>query len=145
MTAGEFCNRQVVFCEPSEPVIEVARRMRDHHVGSLVVLDGARRPVGIVTDRDLAVRALAAGVDPGATPVSAVMSSPVSTAPESEPLERTLQRMRVQGVRRLPVVDAQGALQGLVAMDDLLELFARQVAELVALEARELRREKAPV
>ncbi len=142
MTAGEFCNRRVVFCTPAETVLQVARRMRDHHVGCLVVLDGDRRPVGLVTDRDLAVRALAAGMDPRGVPVSTVMSSPVSTSPESEPIERTLERMRVLGVRRLPVVDGQGALQGLVAMDDLLELFSQQIASLVALETRELRKEE---
>lgn len=141
MTAGELCNRSVVFCERTETLVEVARRMRDHNVGCLVVVepgDAKRAPVGIVTDRDLVVAALASGVpEPRRIRVEAVMSAPVHVAREAEDLTEVLRRMRAAGVRRLPVVDEGGGLQGLLAMDDVVELLTTELGELVALVSRQ--------
>ncbi|OYW25796.1 MAG: histidine kinase, partial [Hydrogenophilales bacterium 12-63-5] len=67
MPIGEICNREVVIAEKTLPVIEAARLMRTHHVGDLVVVEqreGRRHPVGIVTDRDIVVEVVAAGVNP---------------------------------------------------------------------------------
>ncbi len=146
MTIGEFCNREVFTCHPAETVLDAARRMRDHHVGCLIVVaaaGGRSIPVGMVTDRDIVVFAVATGApDPGARHVGDIMSRSVTTARESEDLLDTLKLMRGRGVRRLPVVDEDGALVGLATFDDMLEHVAGEVAELSALVERELRRER---
>ena len=122
MTVGEICNRDVVVVRRDEPVTEAARRMREHHVGDLVVVDekpGGRVPVGILTDRDLVIEVIAKGVD----------------------LD-TIKIMRAKGVRRVPVVSRNKTLAGILAVDDLLDLYSEQIADLTALIAREQKRER---
>ncbi|UJR84103.1 CBS domain-containing protein [Sandaracinus amylolyticus] len=140
-TMGELCNRTVSIAEPRERVIDAARRMRDHHVGCLVVVedrDGGRVPVGLVTDRDLVVGALA--TRPGSIEqleVRDVMSAHPVMAREEEPLLDVLSRMRAHGVRRVPVVDRAGVLQGIFAVDDILEHVTEHLDQVVRLLGRE--------
>jgi len=144
---GELCNREVIICSPDEPLIDVARRMRDRHVGCLVVVEGApgaRVPIGVVTDRDLVLYAAATDGHIGDRPVRYVMSADLASAREHESLHDVLQRMRVRGVRRMPVVDERGVLQGIVALDDLLELVAGELDELTRLLTRERLHEAQP-
>lgn len=144
-TAGEICNREVVYAHRDTPVADAARLMREHHVGDLVVLDGKeseQTPVGIVTDRDLVVEVIAAGVRPEDVTVGDVMSDELVTAREEDGLLDVIDRMGAKGVRRAPVVNHTGALVGIVSVDDLIELFAEQVTDLAKLIAREQRRER---
>jgi len=136
MSSGKVCVRRVVFAEGRESVREAALRMTREEVGTLVVLDEARRPTGILTDRDVMVRCVAPGRDPEATAVAEVMSAPVASVEEATPVEDALDRMRVLRVRRLPVVDEQGALVGLLALDDVLELLAEESATIGAILRR---------
>lgn len=98
-------SRNVVSCAPSASVAEAARAMAERNVGSILVLDEARRPIGILTDSDLRKRVVAAERDPGTTRVDAVMSSPVATAPEGEPLARLLERMLGPRLKHLVVTE----------------------------------------
>jgi CBS domain-containing protein len=139
MSSGRLCVRRVVFADAGESVREAALRMAREEVGTLVVLDAERRPSGILTDRDVVVRCVAPGRDPAATPIADVMSAPVATLGEATPIEDALERMRVLRVRRLPVVDAQGALVGILALDDVLELLAEESATIGALLRRSRR------
>ncbi|MFP5506630.1 MAG: CBS domain-containing protein [Gammaproteobacteria bacterium] len=146
MPVGEVCNREVVVADRALPVTEAALRMRAHHVGDLVVVDdqaGRRHPVGIVTDRDIVVEVVAAGVNPEALRVGDIMGTQVATVRESEGLFEAMRYMRDQGVRRMPVVDAAGALVGILTLDDLLELLAEELGELAKLVSRERQREQA--
>ncbi len=144
-TAGEFCNRRVVIARAGESVIEAARRMRDEHVGSLVVVEDRgelRVPVGMITDRDIVTWVLARSdrhLD--AVMVGDVMATEVVTATEEEPLVDVMKRMRSFGVRRIPIVDDEGGLQGLVTFDDLVEQLADETRDLAQLLGRERRRE----
>lgn len=145
MAIGELCSREVVFVTRSESVLDAARLMREHHVGSLVVVDtaqGRRVPVGMITDRDVAVGVVALGLDPEKTLVEAAMRAEVVAIKESEGLGRAAQLMRAKGVRRLPVVDASGALVGLLAADDLLELLAEEMSGLAGMLGRGALRER---
>jgi CBS domain-containing protein len=146
MTVGEFCNRQVVFARRQESITEAARRMRDLHVGTLVVVDdedGRRLPVGLLTDRDLIVRVLAQdGAAVGATAISDVMTSKLVTAQEGADLVDALKKMRSFGVRRLPVVNERGGLEGILAFDDLVEFVAEELSDLSSLLAREQKHER---
>lgn len=144
MTIGEICNREVVIVERDTAVTEAARVMRQYHVGDLVVVDasaGKRRPVGIVTDRDIVVEVVAAEVAADTLTVGDIMSGEVATVGEAEGVFEALRYMRGKGVRRLPVVDAEGWLVGIVTLDDLLELLAEELGELAKLVSREQDRE----
>ena len=146
MSIGDICNRNVVVIEKDTAVQEAALLMRRFHVGALVVCRGAegkRVPVGLVTDRDIVVEVLGEEVDVTKVVVGDIMSAELLTARESDDLWETLQRMRHSGVRRLPVVDDQGYLQGILTMDDVIELLADELAQLAKLVAREQTMEKA--
>jgi len=144
MAIGEICSRDVVFVARNESCAQAARLMREHHVGSLVVVqqDARRVPAGMITDRDLAVGVMALGLDPEKTIVEAVMRPDVAVVRESEGIGRAIALMRAQGVRRLPVVDDAGALVGVLAADDLIELFGEEMSGLAAMVARSPRRER---
>ena len=144
MAVGEICNRDVVITQKTLSVADAARLMRTHHVGDLVVVeekDGRKLPVGIVTDRDIVVEVVAAGVNPDALKVGDIMGPSVATVRESEGLFEALRYMRDKGVRRMPVVDRDGGLAGILTMDDLLELLAEEMTELAKLVSHERQRE----
>ncbi len=144
MSIGEICNRDVVFTLKSSTVQEAAQLMRQHHVGSLVVVEdgaGPRKPVGLVTDRDLVVELVAENVSVDQVSIGDVMSDTVESAREDEGVWDVLRRMRQKGVRRMPVVDADGALAGIVTMDDAVDLLAEELSDLAKLMSRERQRE----
>ncbi|MCC6559420.1 MAG: CBS domain-containing protein [Polyangiaceae bacterium] len=145
VTVGELCNRRVVTISKTDTVLEAARRMRAHHVGSVVVIEeaaGQVTPIGIVTDRDIVVSVLAT-VSPylDSLVVGDIATEPLVTAREAESLVDALKKMRANGIRRMPVVNDEGVLQGIIAFDDVLELLSEELSELTALVAREQRRE----
>ena len=119
----DICNKQVVSALVDTPLIEVAKLMRKNHVGSVVVVDGhnSRRPLGIVTDRDIVVESVAVGLDPRGIKAGDVMSDSLATTAADDDVSWSLKIMRDNGVRRLPVVDGRGAMVGIVALDDLLK------------------------
>lgn len=130
MSLREF-ERQVVSVSLETPVIEAARRMRDARVGCVVV-SRDHHPVGILTDRDIAVRVVAEGRDPDKTRVSDVVTYDAITLQTSDTRQTALIRMREHGVRRLPIVNEEGKLAGMVTSDDLIALLARELLDLGA-------------
>jgi len=144
MNVGEICSRIVVVAECSTPVQQAAKLMRDNHIGALVVTeggDGARRAIGIVTDRDLVVEVVAADVDYRGLTVGDIMSGKPETLKENAGVFETVAQMRRDGVRRLVVVDANEHLLGIVAMDDLLPVLAEELSALAQAIRVEQRRE----
>jgi len=144
MGLGEICNRVVVVTTRNTGVGEAARLMREHHVGSLVIVDETalgRKPVGIVTDRDLVIEVVAAGVAPAAVTVGEIMGPTLATARETDEPWDTIKRMRAKGVRRMPVVNGDGVLVGIVTVDDLVETIAEQLDGLVRVIGQEQARE----
>ena len=139
MKALDICRKPVVTATPATPLAEVSRLMRAHHVGSVVVTpeEGGRRPMGIVTDRDIVVEVLALGRDPAKLTAGDVMTgSPAVSAADDDALW-ALKIMRDRGVRRLPVVDGSGELSGLLAFDDLVQHLGStlgDVAQLIGTE-----------
>lgn len=145
MTIGTICNREVVVARKDTAIQEAAQLMRQYHVGDLVVVDergAARIPVGILTDRDLVVEVLAAGLAPDTVTAGDIMTTDIVSGHEGDSIWATLQRMRAKGIRRLPVVDGAGGLVGILTMDDLLELFASELADLAKIVGHEQDREK---
>lgn len=144
MPVGELCIRQTVVASRGTSVQEAAKLMRRYHVGDLVVTDrtdGKRKPVGIVTDRDIVIEVVAQGLDPAQLSVEDIMSQDLAVVGEREGLFETIRIMRAKGVRRLPVVDSKGTLAGIVAVDDLVELLAEELSELAKLVSREQKQE----
>ena len=144
MNVGEICNREVVFARRGTPLVEAAKLMREHHVGSLVVVVdrlSERVPVGIVTDRDITVAVIAKGLDPRTLTVGDVISEECLSVREQDSLADALRLMRSRGIRRLPVLTKSGALAGIVTIDDLLELIAEELDDFVAIVGRERVRE----
>lgn len=120
-----------IVADLDETAIDVARRMRDFRVGCVVVTRGAR-PIGIVTDRDLALRVVAEGLDPAKTHVSDIVTYGASTLPRDADLETAARTMRDLGVRRLPIVTAEGKVTGIVTADDITRLLTQQLADIGA-------------
>ncbi len=146
MTVGQYCNRHVITTTRSTEIDEVARMMRHHHVGTVVVVEHRGDadypyPIGIVTDRDLVVEVLAQGLTPSAVTVSDIMSSTLVTAKETDNLWHTLDRMSVKGVRRLLVVDVGGVLVGILTVEDVLTALAVGLSDLTRLVQRGIARE----
>ncbi len=127
----------VITASGGATVRELAAKMEDHGLGSVVILDESQRPVGILTDRDLTVRVVAEGLDPDATRAAEVMSKPLLAATPDEPLETLVGRMAAAGVRRLPVV-RDDRLVGIVAVDDLLLWLGRELDDLGEAARREI-------
>ena len=145
LNAGEICNRIVVVAERAMTVVAAAQRMREQHVGCLVVVDetaSGRVVIGMLTDRDIVTGVIAKAVDPAQLRVEDVMTTHVVTVQESTAFAELLAAMRRKGLRRLPVTEAKGALVGLVTLDDLLEIMAEQMRAVVQAIQSEQRRER---
>lgn len=145
MNAGEICNREVVVARRDTRLVEAARLMREHHVGSLViVVDRAaeRVPVGILTDRDIVVAVVAKELDPRSLTVGDVINAGGAlVVREQDGLPDALRVMREKGVRRLPVVTKSGALAGILTLDDVLDLVAEELQDSVRTVRAERARE----
>lgn len=125
MRIGEYCKRQVVSINANADISEAATRMREQHVGFLVVYragDDHRRPIGVLTDRDIVLQVTAARVDPQSVRVEDAMTRDPLIANESDDLADLLEGMRIAGIRRVPVVDSIGALSGVIAIDDAIDV-----------------------
>lgn len=145
MAIGEICNREVIIAPRETTVLDAARLMRQHHVGDLVIVDvvsGKRVPVGIVTDRDIVLEVVTMELDAAVLTAGDIMGTELATIGESEGVFETIRYMRTKGVRRIPVVNAQGGLVGILSLDDLLELLAEEMNELAKLVSREGARER---
>jgi CBS domain-containing protein len=132
---SELMTTGVVTAPPDASAISVARQMRDNRVGSVVIIDSASSPVAMITDRDLAIRVFAGGVDPE-TPVADHASRPLICGEPEMDLDEAAALMVQHRVRRLPVVDGD-SLAGIVTLDDIavrtgnLEVAQRMTAEVI--------------
>lgn len=129
MNAGSICSRVVATATPSEKVRIAARRMAVNDVGTLVVLDagGHNEAIGIVTDRDIAIRCVAGDLDPDTANVSQVMTQPVATVDEFTSVDAAIAKMAANGTRRLVVTGDGHRLVGILSLDDVLEMLAAEV------------------
>ena len=129
MSLERICTKNVVTISPDASVLEAAKLMRSKHVGCLVVVDDAR-PVGILTDRDIVLKTIAAEQKPAGTPVKTVMTANPTMVNVNYDLLDAVRLMRNRGVRRLPIVNERRHLLGIVTMDDLLTAFSAEVGDL---------------
>jgi CBS domain-containing protein len=106
-------------CRAETPLPQVAQMMRDHDCGQIPVVDADNRPVGVVTDRDIAVRVVAAGRDVSAATAADAMSTPCRTVDSETSLRDCTRLMEDEQVRRVPVIDQEGRLAGIVSIADI--------------------------
>jgi CBS domain-containing protein len=139
MSITEFCVRDVICCSRDTSIVDAAALMRHRHIGNVIVVDqtgGERVPVGIVTDRDIVVEVVAAGLDPKLIKLGDLVLTPLTTIEEGAGYAETVRLMSVKGIRRMPVVDAAGCLVGIITLDDMLRQLAGPLAALSELAGR---------
>ncbi len=121
MRAQDIMTKDPTTVTADASLLEAARVMKDEDVGVVPVVEGKekKRVVGIITDRDIAIRCVAAGRDAKQCRVSEIMSSGVKTIRESDSVDETLSVMAREQVRRIPVVDEQGNLVGIISQADV--------------------------
>ena len=124
MKLSDMFAKRLVTAAPKDSLALVTMRMQEHNVGSVVVVDG-KMPVGIVTDRDIAL-ALGAESLPVQTPVEKVMTRAIRTLSQDAGIFNATLEMRNHGVRRLPIVDNENRLVGIVTHDDLVRFLGRE-------------------
>lgn len=129
MTTGTVCIREVFIATPGDSVEMAAQRMATENIGVLVVLDARKKPVGVITDRDLTIRVLAGGLNAKTTELRGIMTHPVRTIDEAAPIQDAIALMRNAGIRRLPVVNSSGELVGIIAIDDIIDLVSGELGE----------------
>ena len=132
MQVREIMTENPACCAPETNIEDVAKLMAEHDCGEIPVLDERSRPIGVVTDRDIACRAVAQAKDPKDTTARDVMSSPVvSTTPETS-VEDCCEQMEQNQIRRVPVVDESGTCCGMVSQADIAKTASEHdTAELV--------------
>lgn len=132
MSIGEICIRGAVIAKATDSVSKGAQLMKVYSVGNVIITDDTH-PIGILTDRDITIRVVSDGKDPNKTLIKEVMSAQLITIRESAGVGDAIRKMRAAGVRRLPVIDEQGRLAGIVTLDDLIDLLAEEMSSLAAL------------
>jgi CBS domain-containing protein len=144
MLLKDLLTPDVVSCTPDCSALHAARLMRQHHVGDVVVVEDTENdssPIGVVTDRDIVVEVLGKELDPARVTLRQIMRTPAVIASTSEDVSQAIERMKIHGIRRIPVVDGGSKLAGILCLDDLLKRLATEAATLAEVIAREQDRE----
>ena len=127
MPISECCQRNIATLPLQSTAFDAAKLMEEKNVDMVVVTEDAR-PVGVVTDRDLVVRVLTKYRDPESTPVADIMSEDPLVLDEGTGLYEAMQFGRDWNLRRLPIVDAEGRLVGIITLDDIIRLLVEEIS-----------------
>lgn len=144
MAIKSICKADVASVERNSTLKEVSQLMAERHVGSVVVTDttnGKTIPAGIITDRDIAL-AVGNSSDPQSARVDEIMQSQPITATVSEGIYEVAEKMRQHGVKRLPIVNEDGSLYGIVSSDDLLMLMSEEIDHLANIGETQVQNEQ---
>jgi CBS domain-containing protein len=147
MNIERLYTRDIVAVPQSTTLKAAAETMRDEHVGCLLITDGApldKYAIGIVTDRDVVVQAVAAGADPRETTLAEVMTPTVACIAHDADAHQALAKMAAFGVRRLAVTGSRGTVVGVLSFDDLVDGLAVEVSDMARIIRRERSRETEP-
>jgi predicted transcriptional regulator len=142
MKIGELCIRDTFIIQKDDNIVEAAKLMRVFNVGDLIVVTTHKEgntPIGIVTDRDIVMHVVADNADPQSVKVAEIMSKELVTGNEEDGIYESIERMRTHGIRRLPVVNKEGYLAGILTVDDMLEFLGEEVSSLIGLFYKEQR------
>ena len=145
MNVGQISGGRLVTVSQHTPVSEVARIMTTHHVGCVIVTDGADENsplVGVITDRDIVNAQLDQAKDLGSLSAEAVMKRNVLTLTQEESIDGAIAHMRARNVRRAPIVTAGGVPVGMVSTDDLIAQMWFKLFSIAGIVARQSHRER---
>jgi CBS domain-containing protein len=131
MSIGAMCDWRVVTVNGEDSIRLAAKKMKDKNVGSVIVVDG-KRPTGILTDRDIALRIVAAGKEADIVKAADIMTKITATIHENMGVMDACALFGKMAVRRLPIVNAAGDLKGIVSVDDLFDMLARELANIAS-------------
>jgi CBS domain-containing protein len=148
MDVAQLCSRNVISVRKTDEVVEAARRMREHHVGYIVVVEpdfagSTLRPIGVLTDRDIVVGIVAKERDPRSLVVGDVMTENPVVLDQFASITTAVREMRRIGVRRMPVTGELGQLVGVLSLDEVLEALAGELQNLSGAVRTEQRIENA--
>ena len=146
MKIGEICSRSVITVAEDASILDVVKEMRRHHVGDVIVTkrdDGSEKPLGIITDRDIVIELLAEEVALDTVDVGDVMTMTLVTAPHDADVFETLRFMGIKGVRRIPVLDDDGSLYGVLSADDIMRVLTKELTFIAEISPRQIERERA--
>ncbi len=144
MKVSDVCVSHPIVIKTNASIREAAEYMAEFHVGSLIVIEQTQdgiKPIGIITDRDIVLKVATQGKNVDEVRIDEIMSRDLETAEGDEAIYDALQKMRKKGVRRLPIVDDDGILIGIMTVDDALEYIVKQLVEVVRLMWKEQARE----
>jgi CBS domain-containing protein len=144
MRVDELCTRNVITIEADASIVEAAKQMREHHVGDVIVLPepGDRRPVGVLTDRDITVELVAKDLPLSGVSVGDVMSRDIVTVRVQDDLADALEIMTTNTVRRIPVIDEDDKIYGILSIDDVIGVIAEELKKVSSLCRRQPGQEK---
>lgn len=132
MNVSEVMTEDPICCSPRDSIQEVASQMAKQNCGEIPIVDDQRRPIGVVTDRDICCRAVAKGRDPASTSAREVMTEPVITVTPDDSIETCCRRMENNQIRRIPVIDEDDVICGIVAQADIALMTSEEtIAEIV--------------
>jgi predicted transcriptional regulator len=146
MNIADICTREVVMTDRASTLQQAATLMREKHVGALLVTASAgerAHVVGVVTDRDVVIEAVARGLDPRQAEIGRLAEGNLAVVPASASVDEAISLMKTRGVRRLVVSGESGQLFGIVSMDDLLAALSHEMAELARAARTGIERESA--
>ena len=141
MKISDVMTRKPEVVRPDATIQDAARKMDEFNIGSLPVCDGERL-VGMITDRDITVRATSAGKAPGECRVQDVMTAEVDYCYEDDSVGAATERMQQRQIRRLPIVDRDGGLVGILTLDDVVRFFADELSNMANVVSTEKRMEE---
>ena len=124
MSVRKITKKKVVTVSPEDTVVKAARLMDERNVGSVVVVEN-KKPVGILTDRDIAIRVVARKADINSALVRGVMTKKIITGKDGQRIAELAKVMHEHGIRRVPIVDKKGRLTGIITLDDILYMMGR--------------------
>jgi predicted transcriptional regulator len=142
MKIGGYCNREVITAEQDISVLEAAKLMRSSHVGCLVIVNENNQPVGIVTDRDIVVEVIAEELSVDSVSIKDFMAGSPAVVREDDDINTALLIMEKHGVRRIPVLNDNTQLVGILALDDILKEITRMLGSVISSYYREFSNEK---
>lgn len=140
MPVSDFCFRKIVTLEKDATLMEAAKAMREEHVGAIIIVDKSKRAVGILTDRDIVLGAVAEG-RAVASKAWEFMSKDVLVVPKTAGIADLIEKMEKREVRRAVVADDGGRPCGLVSSDDLVQLLGNELNSLGNLLSRQISNE----
>ncbi|TAK09210.1 MAG: CBS domain-containing protein [Candidatus Manganitrophaceae bacterium] len=129
MLIRDFCTKNVVTASEEETLFDAAKKMWEGDVGTVVIIDEERVPIGIITDRDVAMKGVALD-DPTWAPLKETMAHDIIVLHQDRDLSEAIQIMSEQGIRRIPIVDDDGKLAGILSLDDVMMVFGQGLSQL---------------